>query len=36
VSQIKRSEENPMAVSLFEGMLKDRHDLLHVHKNDPH
>ena len=31
-SQIKSSEENPLINSLFEGMLKDRHDLLHVHK----
>lgn len=31
-SQIKSSEENPLISSLFEGMLKDRHDLLHVHK----
>lgn len=32
VSQIKSSENNPLITSLFEGMLKDRHDLLHVHK----
>lgn len=32
ISQIKSSEENPLITSLFEGMLKDRHDLLHVHK----
>lgn len=32
ISQIKSSEENPLINSLFEGMLKDRHDLLHVHK----
>ena len=31
-SQIKSSEENPLIVSLFEGMLKDKHDLLHVKK----
>ncbi len=31
-SHIKSSEENPLVTSLFEGMLKDRHDLLHVHK----
>ena len=33
ISQIKSSEENPLIISLFEGMLKDRHDLLHVQKN---
>ncbi|WP_077369073.1 [FeFe] hydrogenase, group A [Anaerosalibacter sp. Marseille-P3206] len=33
-SQIKSSEENPLISSLFEGMLKDRHDLLHVHKKE--
>lgn len=32
ISQIKSSEENPLVISLFEGMLKDRHDLLHVNK----
>ena len=32
ISQIKSSEENPLITFLFEGMLKDRHDLLHVHK----
>lgn len=32
VSQIKRSEENPMMMSLYNGLLKHRtHDLLHVH-----
>lgn len=31
-SQIKSSEQNPLIKSLFEGMLKDNHDLLHVHK----
>lgn len=31
-SHIKSSEKNPLVTSLFEGMLKDRHDLLHVHK----
>jgi NADH-quinone oxidoreductase subunit G len=33
-SHIKSSEENPLIVSLFEGMLKDRHDLLHVPKKN--
>ncbi len=32
-SHIKSSEENPLIISLFEGMLKDRNDLLHVHKD---
>ncbi|WP_066712716.1 [FeFe] hydrogenase, group A [Clostridium sp. Marseille-P299] len=32
VSQIKRSEENPMMMSLYNGLLKHRtHELLHVH-----
>lgn len=31
-SHIKSSEKNPLVTSLFEGMLKDRQDLLHVHK----
>lgn len=32
VSQIKRSEDNPMIVSLYDGILKGReHELLHVH-----
>lgn len=32
VSQIKRSEENPMMLSLYNGLLKHRtHELLHVH-----
>ena len=32
VSQIKRSEENPVMMSLYNGLLKHRsHDLLHVH-----
>jgi NADH-quinone oxidoreductase subunit G len=36
VSQIKRSEENPMILSLYDGILKDReHELLHV-KNCVH
>lgn len=31
VSQIKRSEENPLMMALYEGMLKHRtHELLHV------
>ena len=31
-TQIKRSEENPSVVSLYDGILKDRtHELLHVH-----
>lgn len=34
ISQIKRSEENPMIISLFNDMLKGRHDLLHVHRED--
>ncbi|MFZ7103910.1 MAG: [FeFe] hydrogenase, group A [Peptococcaceae bacterium] len=29
VSQIKRSEENPMIIALYNGMLKDKHHLLH-------
>jgi NADH-quinone oxidoreductase subunit G len=33
-SHIKSSEENPLVTSLFEGILKDRHDLLHVHKKE--
>lgn len=32
VSQIKRSEENPMVVALYNGMLKDKHHLLHTPK----
>lgn len=31
-SHIKSSDQNPLINSLFEGMLKDRPDLLHVHK----
>lgn len=32
VSQLKRSEENPMMMSLYNGLLKHRtHELLHVH-----
>lgn len=32
VSQIKRSEENPMIMALYNGILKkNRHELLHVH-----
>ena len=31
-SYIKSSEQNPLIVSLFEDMLKDRHDLLHVNR----
>ena len=31
-SQIKSSEQNPLIISLFEGMLKDNHEILHVHK----
>lgn len=34
VSQIKRSEENPIVKSLYNGILKDRSkELLHVHYN---
>ena len=31
-SHIKSSDSNPLVTSLFEGMLKDNHKLLHVHK----
>lgn len=31
-SHIKSSEKNPLVSSLFEDILKDKHDLLHVHK----
>ena len=32
LSQIKRSEENPMIMALYNGVLKkNRHELLHVH-----
>lgn len=31
-SFIKSSEHNPLVSNLFEGLLKDRHDLLHVNK----
>jgi len=32
LSQIKRSEENPMVMSLYNGVLKkNKHELLHVH-----
>lgn len=31
-SQIKSSEKNPLVMSLFEDILKDKHELLHVHK----
>lgn len=32
LSQIKRSEENPMVMALYNGILKkNRHELLHVH-----
>lgn len=31
---IKRSEENPLMLSLYDGVLKGRvHELLHVHYN---
>lgn len=33
-SHIKSSDQNPLISSLFDGMLKDRPDLLHVHKHD--
>lgn len=32
LTQLKRSQENPMMASLYNGLLKDReHELLHVH-----
>ena len=31
-SHIKSSEKNPLVMSLFEDILKDNHELLHVHK----
>lgn len=31
-SHIKSSEKNPLVMSLFEDILKDSHELLHVHK----
>jgi NADH-quinone oxidoreductase subunit G len=32
MSSIKRSEENPLMLSLYSGLLKGRvHELLHVH-----
>ena len=32
MSSIKRSEENPLMMALYSGLLKGRvHDLLHVH-----
>lgn len=35
VSQIKRSEENPLMMALYDGLLKHRtHELLHVHYKD--
>lgn len=33
MSQIKRSEENPLVVALYNGMLKNKHYLLHNPKN---
>jgi NADH-quinone oxidoreductase subunit G len=34
LSQVKSSEENPMVVSLYDGLLKEKsHSLLHVHYN---
>jgi NADH-quinone oxidoreductase subunit G len=34
ISQIKRSEENPMMMALYSGLLKNRRkELLHVHHN---
>ncbi|RCX09634.1 NADH-quinone oxidoreductase subunit G [Anaerobacterium chartisolvens] len=30
-SQIKRSEENPMVIALYNGLLKGKHGLLHNH-----
>lgn len=36
LSQIKRSEENPMIMALYNGVLKkNRHELLHVHYETP-
>ncbi|SDX37782.1 [FeFe] hydrogenase, group A [Tepidimicrobium xylanilyticum] len=32
ISHIKSSDTNPLVMSLFEGILKDNHELLHVHK----
>ena len=32
-AQIKSSEENPLIRDLFQGLLKDDHEILHVHKN---
>ncbi len=31
-STIKRSEENPTIIALYEGILKDKHELLHRHE----
>jgi len=31
-SHIKSSEKNPLVMSLFENIIKDNHELLHVHK----
>jgi len=32
ITQLKRSQENPMIMSLYDGLLKDRSkELLHVH-----
>ncbi|MGI6225156.1 MAG: [FeFe] hydrogenase, group A [Peptococcales bacterium] len=33
MAQIKRSEENPMVLALYNGMLKNKHHLLHNPKN---
>lgn len=36
ISQIKSSEENPMVVALYSGILsKNRHQMLHVHYGEP-
>ncbi len=35
LSQVKRSEENPMIMALYSGILKkNRHEMLHVHYNN--
>ena len=37
MSQIKRSEENPMVMALYSGVLKkNKHELLHVHYGSGH
>ena len=34
ISQIKRSEENPMVIALYNGLLKGKHPLLHTKKEE--